>query len=85
MSVIVVVKLRRLRFNARWFQRMFKWVIVTPFLYAICPSSSIAVVLNLGSRNPLGVPNANLGGPKRKSGISTNFRLGGACMLTEMH
>jgi len=22
---------------------------------------------------PLGVPNANLGGPKRKSGISTNF------------
>jgi len=32
-----------------------------------------AVVLNLGSRDPLGVPNANLGGPKRKSGISTNF------------
>jgi len=31
------------------------------------------VVLNLGSRDPLGVPNANLGGPKRKSGISTNF------------
>jgi len=25
---------------------------------------SIAVVLNLGSRDPLGVPNANLGGPK---------------------
>jgi len=34
---------------------------------------SIAVVLNLGSRDPLGVPNAKLGGPKRKSGISTNF------------
>jgi len=32
-----------------------------------------SVVLNLGSRDPLGVPNANLGGPKRKSGISTNF------------
>jgi len=32
-----------------------------------------AVVLNLGSRDPLGVPNANIGGPKRKSGISTNF------------
>jgi len=31
------------------------------------------VVLNLGSRDPLRVPNANLGGPKRKSGISTNF------------
>jgi len=34
---------------------------------------STAMVLNLGSRDPLGVPNANLGGPKRKSGISTNF------------
>jgi len=33
----------------------------------------ITVVLNLGSRDPLGVPNANLGGPKRKSGLSTNF------------
>jgi len=32
-----------------------------------------SVVLNLGSRVPLGVPNANLRGPKRKSGISTNF------------
>jgi len=32
-----------------------------------------SVVLNLGSRDPLGVPNANLGGPKRKCGISTNF------------
>jgi len=32
-----------------------------------------AVVLNLGSRDPLGVPNANLGGPKCKSGLSTNF------------
>jgi len=31
------------------------------------------VVLNLGSRDSLGVPNANLGGPKCKSGISTNF------------
>jgi len=31
------------------------------------------VVLNLGSRDPLGFPNAYLGGPKRKSGISTNF------------
>jgi len=30
-------------------------------------------VLNLGSRDPLGVQNGNLGGPKRKSGISTNF------------
>jgi len=34
---------------------------------------SIAVILNLGSRDPVGVPNANLGSPKRKSGISTNF------------
>jgi len=30
---------------------------------------SSSVVLNLGSRDPLGVPNANLGGPKRKSEI----------------
>jgi len=37
----------------------------------LCLGSS--VVFNLGSRDPLGVPNANLGGPKRKSGISTNF------------
>jgi len=36
-------------------------------------SACKSVVLNLGSRDPLGVPNANLGGPKRKSGISTNF------------
>jgi len=39
----------------------------------MCVCSLTTVVLNLGSRDPLGVPNANLGGPKRKSGISTNF------------
>jgi len=38
-----------------------------------CRFYNSSVVLNLGSRDPLGVPNANLGGPKRKSGISTNF------------
>jgi len=43
------------------------------FAHELCWQITKPVVLNLGSRDPLEVPNANLGGPKRKSGISTNF------------